>query len=161
MKRFWSSIALAVALVTAVSGCTIVDDPPPAPEASKDAIIELPIPDYPASTDKVDTRLVITLLAGNGLEISTRNLACAGAVAVSPTDLADGDAACEIIQSAPRLLNAKLMPTDDKKCKNTGNQILADVFGESNGNHIRVSYTRDNLCNVKVWDKLTPLIGLG
>lgn len=160
MKKFWASIALATALVTAVSGCTIVDKAAPAPLAV-DSTTAPAATDYPEATADVDTRLVMTVLDGNGLGISTHQLFCAGSTAVSPTNLPDADAACEVVETSADLFDVEPKPTDDKKCTGTGNQVVADVFGESHGNHIRVSYLRDNLCNANVWDSLTPLIGLG
>ncbi|MGP9502560.1 hypothetical protein ACT3TS_10145 [Specibacter sp. AOP5-B1-6] len=161
MKKFWASIALATALVTAVSGCTIVDKEAPAPIAVDGTATEPAAMDYPEATADVDTRLVVTVLEGNGLGITTHQLFCSGSTAVSPTNLPDADAACAVVETSADLFKAEPRPTDDKKCTGTGNQVVADVFGESQGNHVRVSYLRDNLCNAKVWDSLTPLIGLG
>lgn len=161
MKKLWASIALAAAVATSVSGCTIVDEPDPAPTAGAEVTSAAPVPSYPEATADVDTRLVITVLNGNGLEVYTHHLFCSGVAAVSPTDFADADAACAVAEQSAELLASVAKPTDDKKCTNTGNQVIADVFGESMGDRIRVSFMRNNLCNAKVWDSLTPLIGLG
>lgn len=163
MKKIWANIALAAALVTAVSGCTIVDEttlpPSQAPGATAEPAPEEP--GYPEATGSVDTDLVITVLQGNGLAVSTRQLSCTGTQAVHPTTLPNGDAACAVVAESSEALRSELLPTDDKACKDTGNQVVADVFGESKGSHVMVSFTRNNLCNAKVWDGLTPLLGLG
>lgn len=162
MKKIWANIALAAALVTVVSGCTIVDETTlpssQAPDASSDPAPD--VPGYPEATGSVDTNLVITVLRGNGLAVSTRKLSCAGAEAVNPTTLPDGDAACQLVLDSAAALTSELLPTDDKECKDTGNQVVADVFGESKGTHIMASFMRNNLCNAKVWDGMTPLLGI-
>lgn len=160
MKKLWASIALAAAVATSVSGCTIVDDPAAA-KPSPDVTSESPAPNYPEATSDVDTRLVITVLNGNGLDVYTHKLFCSGITAVSPTDFSDANAACAVVEQSRGLLASTAKDTDDKKCKATDNQVIADVFGESKGEQIRVSFMRNNLCNAKVWDSLTPLIGLG
>ncbi|MDO5751459.1 hypothetical protein [Arthrobacter sp.] len=98
---------------------------------------------------------------GNALDVRTLHLFCVGSKAVSPTDLPDADDACAVVQKSAGLFKTELKPTDDKKCKDTGNQVVADVFGESKGKHIRVSFQQNNQCNAKVWESLTPLFGLG
>ena len=161
MKKLWANIALATACVTLVSGCTITDETAPTPAPTASVTPQPTVQNYPAATNAVDTKLVITTLDGNGLEVSTRQLSCSGTTAVSPTNIPDADAACEVIESSPQIFHTEPKPTDDKKCTDTGNQVIADVFGESHGKHIRVSFLRNNLCNTKVWDSITPVIGLG
>ncbi len=161
MKKLWAATALAALLVTTVSGCAIVDETPPTPAATPVASQAPLDTDYPAATGEATTKLVITMLEGNGLAVSTRNLVCEERKAVSPTSIPDGDGACALVEKSTAAFDTKLVPTDDEKCTGTGNQVLADVFGESNGKHIRVSFQRDNLCNAKAWDSVSPVIGLG
>lgn len=161
MKKLWAATALAALLVTTVSGCTIVDETPTTPLVSPETSTAPFDTDYPAAAGALSTNLVITLLEGNGLAASTRNLACEGGKAVAPTSIPDGDAACTLAEKSAAVFNTELQPTDDKLCRDTGNQVIADVFGESKGQHIRASFQRNNLCNAKVWDSLTPVIGLG
>ena len=117
--------------------------------------------DYPAAGGEASTRLVITVLDGNGLGVSTRQLVCEGTKAVAPTSIPDGNTACTLVEKSPAVFGKGLVPSDDEKCRDTGNQVVADVIGESHGKHIRSSFQRNNLCNAKVWDSLTPVIGLG
>lgn len=160
MKKLWAATALAALLVTTVSGCAIVDETPATPPAAP-VTSEAPLDtNYPAATGDATTRLVITVLEGNSLSVSTRDLACEERKAVAPTSIPDGDAACALVEKSTALFDSKLVPSDDKKCTGTGNQVVADVFGESNGKHVRVSFQRDNLCNAKVWDSVSPVIGL-
>lgn len=160
MKKLWATIALATALVTAVSGCTIVDETSPASIAPPESFGPPLTSDYPTPGGPVDTRLVITLLQGNNMGVSTRELNCVGASAVAPTDMANANAACALIAGSNELFTQELVPTDSKKCTDTGNQIIADVFGESKGKEVRVSFQRNNLCNAKVWDSVAPIIGV-
>lgn len=161
MKKLWAAIALAAALVTTVSGCTIVDETPPSMMGSPESTRAPLVTDYPSAAGAVDTKLVITLLEGNSQAVSTRHLNCAGARAVAPTDIADADAACALIAGPGKLFTRELLPTDNEKCTDTGNQVVADVVGESKGKHIRASFQRNNLCNAKAWDSVAPVIGLG
>lgn len=160
MKKLWAAFALAAALVTTVSGCTIVDEPPPTPMSPPEATAPPLVTDYPTATGTVDTKLVITVLQGNSLGVSTRVLNCVGPQAVVPTNIADADTACALIAGSENLFSKEPVPSDNKKCTDTGDQVVADVFGESKGKHVRVSFQRNNLCNAKVWDTVSPLIGL-
>ncbi|MHA7269958.1 hypothetical protein [Arthrobacter sp. HLT1-20] len=162
MKKFWANIALAVAVATVASGCTIVDETVPTPTEVATAAPSEPVPTtYPEPTGPVDTRLTITILTGNAMDVSTRQLFCSGSKAVSASNFPDADAACAVVKKSSGLLASKPQDTDDEKCRGTGNQVVADVIGESMGQRVRVSFMRNNLCNAKVWDSLTPLIGLG
>lgn len=161
MKKLWATLALATATATLVSGCAIVDDNAVTESASA-AETSLRTPQsYPSPSLPVDTELIITVLGGNGMEASTWHLSCSGKQAVFPSNLESANAACAVVLSSASLFDDKPHKTDDKACTGTGNQTVADVYGESQGTHIRASFTRDNLCNAKVWDSLTPLIGLG
>lgn len=161
MKKLWAATALAALLVTTVSGCTIVDETPTTPVISPETNTAPLDTDYPVATGGASTNLVITILEGNGLDASTRKLVCEAGKAVAPTSIPDGDTACVLVETSAAAFNAELQPTDGKQCTDTGNQVVADIFGESNGKHIRTSFQRNNLCNAKVWDSLTPVIGLG
>lgn len=161
MKKLWATIALATALVTAFSGCTIVDETSPAPIAPPESSGPPLVSHYPSPEGIVDTRLVITLLQGNNMGVSTRQLNCVGASAVAPTEMANANAACALIAGSNELFTQEPQPTDNKKCTDTGNQSIADVFGESKGKDVRVSFQRNNLCNVKLWDSVAPIIGVG
>ncbi len=161
MKKLWATCALTAALVTAVSGCTVVDEtvnvqgaPPASSAAPQDS-------NYPTATGEVDTNLVITELMGNNKTVTTRQLACSGDTAVAPSNIPDADEACALIAGSAKLFDSELVPTDNEACTDTGNDIIADVFGESRGEHVRVSFQRNNLCNARAWDKLIPIIGRG
>lgn len=160
MKKLWASSVLFIAGATLISGCTITDETSSSPIAPPESSGAPIVADYPSPTGAVDTKLVITLLRGNNLGVSTHQLDCVGSNAVAPTSLAHGDAACAFIADSSNLFTTELVPTDNKKCTDTGNQIIADVFGESDGKHVRVSFQRNNLCNAKVWDSVAPVIGL-
>lgn len=162
MKKIWATLALAGALLTAVSGCTITDETALSANQTTAATLE-PMPkasEYPEATGSIDTSLVVTVLQGNGLAVTTRQLSCSGIQAVRPTTVAEGNKACEIVAESKETLDSELLPADDKSCKDTGNQIVADVFGQSQGMNIMVTFMRNNLCNAKVWDGLTPLLGV-
>lgn len=162
MKKTWASFALAAALVTAISGCTITDETVPLASQTTAATLEPAptTPEYPEATGAVDTKLIVTVLRGNGMAVTTRQLSCSGVQAVQSTTLADGDAACEVVAESRDTLGTELLPTDTESCKELGNQIVADVFGESRGKNIMVTFMRNNLCNAKIWDELTPLLGV-
>lgn len=160
MKKLWAKIALITAFATIISGCTLVDDEPKLPQIVPETTVAAAPPAYPSAPAATDTNLVITLLLGNNMAVTTRNLNCVGSQAVAPTSIPNGDAACALIASKSDLFTAELVPSDDKKCLDTGNQILADVFGESKGKHVRVSFQRNNLCNAKVWDRVAPIVGI-
>lgn len=161
MKKLWAAIALAAALVTTVSGCTIVDEAPPAPISPAETTVAPLVPEYPTATGSVDTKLVITLLEGNSGDVTTSRLECVGTQAVAPTDIAEADAACALIAGSDALFTKELKPTDGKKCTDLGSQVIADVLGESKGKHVRASFQRNNMCNAKVWDTVSPIIGRG
>ncbi|MFQ4147203.1 hypothetical protein AAGW05_00660 [Arthrobacter sp. LAPM80] len=160
MKKIWTSSVLFIAGAFLVSGCTIADT---SSQASVDASPPASPVDvsYPKPAAAVDTELTITILDGNAMEVSTRELYCTGVTAVAGTNFVGGDAACAVVQDSQSILHSEPKPEDSKVCTGTGNQNIADVFGISNGKHVRVSFMRNNVCNVKTWDKVTPLIGTG
>lgn len=160
MKKLWASSVLVVAAATLVSGCTIADKSSPTPTTATDSPSAQAPATYPSATSAVDTSLTVTLLSGNAMKVSTRHLYCSGTTAVANTDFPDADTACAVVASAGELLNSRPAPNDDK-CAGTASQNIADVFGESRGKLIRVSFMRNNLCNVETWDRLTALIGPG
>ncbi|WP_427018622.1 hypothetical protein ACQCSX_08860 [Pseudarthrobacter sp. P1] len=161
MKKLWASSVLVVAAATLVSGCTIVDKSTPTSTEAATSASTPALDAYPSAISAIDTSLTVTRLTGNSMEVGTRHLFCAGSTAVAGTDFPGANAACAVVQASGKLLDSEPVPNDDDKCTGTGNQNIADVFGESHGKHIRVSFMRNNLCNVQTWDKLTPLIGLG
>lgn len=162
MKKIWANLALAATLVTTVSGCTIVDETAsPANQSPTVTPESMPTGSgYPEAPGRVDTNLVVTVLEGNGMPVTTRRLSCSGTQAVQPTTLRDGNEACEVVSASQETLGIELLPTDDKSCRDTGNQIVADVIGESQGQNIMVTFMRNNLCNAKIWDEMTPLLGV-
>ncbi|WP_104089453.1 hypothetical protein [Arthrobacter sp. GMC3] len=160
MKKLWASSVLFIAGATLVTGCTITDNTVPASATSTPSALPSEVP-YPAPTAAVDTMLTITLLSGNAMAVTTRQLSCNGTKAVEGTNFPEGDMACAAVLASGKLLQSTPKPNDEHVCTGTNDQNIADVFGIADGKQIRVSFTRSNVCNIKVWDKLTSLIGTG
>ena len=157
--RTTSSVVLAlVAASVLLSSCSITDPPPSKTTTSIGPSATATIPTYPAAPEVPDVRLTVTLLRGNALEQSTRHLVCVGSSAVDGTDFSGADESCELLKKSPDLLERKSAKTDER-CEGTGNQNIADVFGEVNGKLVRNSFRRDNVCNVEVWDALASILG--
>lgn len=77
---------------------------------------------------------------------------------MSGTDIPEGDAACTVLDRRPSLLSRNLVDSGEK-CDPVGQPNVADVYGELNGKEVRVSFRRDNSCNVSTWDALKDLLG--
>lgn len=160
MKKLWASSVLLIAGTTLVAGCAIGDTTVQVP-AELPLSVTPSVVTYPPATAPVDTQLTITLLSGNAMSVSTRQLHCEGDKAVDGTNFLDGDSACATVLDSGKLLFTEPKPNDEKVCTGTADQNVADVFGIIQGKHVRVSFLRNNICNVADWDKITPLIGTG
>lgn len=146
-----------VAASTLLSACAIADPPVRATPTSSGPTTSAAAPSYPAPSTTPDVSLTITLLEGNASEQSTRHLVCVGPSAVEGSDFGAADESCRLLEKSPDLLEREAAKADEK-CEGTGNQNIADVFGEAYGKPIRNSFLRDNLCNVETWDALAPLL---
>jgi hypothetical protein len=113
---------------------------------------------YPSPTGDPDVRLTVTLLPENAGVASTHHLVCVGSSAVAGTDLPNGDQACRLVLASPDLLVRELAKSDEE-CRGTGNQDIADVFGQVKDKSVRTSFRADNSCNTETWESLEPLLG--
>lgn len=151
------SLVAISALLTACSFSEPQDRPTKSPSASPTPTVSK---SYPALTGDPDVRLTVTLLPSNAAPATTRHLVCVGSAAVAGTDFPTGDEACRLVVRSPDVLERDLAKSDEE-CLGTGNQNIADVFGEVNDRSVRNSFRKDNSCNSDTWDLLEPLLGPG
>jgi len=158
MKKLVGGALLLVLGASMLAGCTFPDSDEKAASSSASATATTTSV-YPSPSASVNVLLTITVQTANAGKISTRQLACSGDTAVSPTNFDGGDAACRLVQASGNLLT-ETMPTEDPKaCRETGDAKVADVFGQIDGVDVRQSFRRNTTCGAERWDKVIPLLG--